>query len=72
MALWGITSGTEDKPKYLKQEDKNNTVAKAEGWVLKKAVGSRNLEEILEKIFMNTEVINYSIQKAMVVNIVIT
>lgn len=47
MALWGITTGTEDKPKYLKQEDKNNTVAKAEGWVLKKAVGSRNLEEIL-------------------------
>ena len=21
----GITDGTEDKPKYLKQEDKNNT-----------------------------------------------
>lgn len=47
MALWGITDGTESKPKYLKQEDKNNTVAKTEGWVLKKAVGSRNLEEIL-------------------------
>ena len=47
MALWGITDGTESKPKYLKQEDKNNTIAKAEGWVLKKTVGSRNLEEIL-------------------------
>jgi len=47
MALWGITDGAESKPKYLKQEDKNNTVAKAEGWVLKKTVGSRNLEEVL-------------------------
>jgi hypothetical protein len=47
MALWGITDADEAKPKYLKQEDKNNTVAKAEGWVLKKTVGSRNLEEVL-------------------------
>jgi len=54
MALWGITDGAESKPKYLKQEDKNNTIAKAEGWVLKKAVGSRNLEEVLVAVGSNT------------------
>ena len=54
MALWGITDADEAKPKYLKQEDKNNTVAKAEGWVLKKAVGSRNLEEVLVAVGSNT------------------
>jgi len=47
MALWGISDSDESKPKYLKQEDKNNCVAKSEGWVLKKSVGSRNLEEVL-------------------------
>ena len=47
MALWGVSDSDESKPKYLKQEDKNNCVAKAEGWVLKKSVGSRNLEEVL-------------------------
>ena len=47
MALWGVTDSDESRPKYLKQADKNNCVAKAEGWVLKKKVGSRNLEEIL-------------------------
>lgn len=54
MALWGITDADEAKPKYLKQEDKNNVVAKAEGWVLKKAVGSRNLEEVLVAVGSNT------------------
>jgi len=47
MALWGVTDSDESKPKYLKQEDKNNCVAKEEGWVLKKSVGSRELEEVL-------------------------
>ena len=47
MALWGISDSDESKPKYLKQEDKNNCVAKEEGWVLKKSVGSRELEEVL-------------------------
>ena len=47
MALWGISDSDESKPKYLKQEDKNNCVAKEEGWVLKKTVGSRQLEEVL-------------------------
>ena len=37
MALWGITDGSEAKPKYLNQEDKNNTVAKPHGWELQKA-----------------------------------
>ena len=46
MALWGISDSDESKPKYLKQEDKNNCVAKEEGWVLKKTVGSRQLEEV--------------------------
>ena len=54
MALWGITDADEAKPKYLKQEDKNNVVAKAEGWVLKKAVGSRNLEEVLVAVGSKT------------------
>lgn len=54
MALWGVTDADEAKPKYLKQEDKNNVVAKAEGWVLKKAVGSRNLEEVLVAVGSNT------------------
>ena len=47
MALWGISDSDESKPKYLNQEDKNNCVAKEEGWVLKKTVGSRNMEEVL-------------------------
>tara|TARA_B100001939_G_C16577454_1_gene461243 strand:+ start:21 stop:560 length:540 start_codon:yes stop_codon:yes gene_type:complete len=47
MALWGVSDSDESKPKYLKQEDKNNCVAKEEGWVLKKSVGSRELEEVL-------------------------
>lgn len=50
MALWGISDSDESKPKYLKQEDKNNCVAKPEGWVLKKSVGSRNLEEVLVSV----------------------
>ena len=47
MALWGVSDADESKPKYLSDADKKNTIAKSEGWVLKKTVGSRNLEEIL-------------------------
>jgi len=47
MALWGVSDADESKPKYLSTADKKNTIAKPEGWVLKKTVGSRNLEEIL-------------------------
>ena len=47
MALWGVSDADESKPKYLSTADKKNCIAKPEGWVLKKAVGSRNLEEIL-------------------------
>ena len=47
MALWGVSDADESKPKYLSDADKKNTIAKPEGWVLKKTVGSRNLEEIL-------------------------
>ena len=54
MALWGITDGSEAKPKYLNQEDKNNTVAKPEGWVLKKTVGSRTMEEVLVAVGSGT------------------
>ena len=54
MALWGISTSDESKPKYLNQKDKNNTIAKPEGWVLKKSVGSRNLEEVLVAVGSNT------------------
>ena len=54
MALWGISTSDESKPKYLSQEDKNNCIGKAEGWVLKKTVGSRNLEEVLVAVGSNT------------------
>lgn len=54
MALWGISDSDESRPKYLKQEDKNNTVAKPEGWVLKKSVGSRELEEVLVAVGSKT------------------
>ena len=47
MALWGVSDADESKPKYLSDADKKNCIAKSEGWVLKKTVGSRNLEEIL-------------------------
>ena len=47
MALWGVSDADESKPKWLSDADKKNCVAKSEGWVLKKAVGSRNLTEIL-------------------------
>ena len=47
MALWGVSDSDESKPKYLSTADKKNCIAKPEGWVLKKTVGSRNLEEIL-------------------------
>mgnify|MGYP000039604735 FL=1 len=54
MALWGVTDSDESRPKYLKQEDKNNCVGKPEGWVLKKTVGSRNLEEVLVAVGSQT------------------
>ena len=47
MALWGVSDSDESKPKYLSTADAKNCIAKPEGWVLKKTVGSRNLEEIL-------------------------
>ena len=47
MALWGVSDSDESKPKYLSTADKKNCIAKPEGWVLKKTVGSRNLTEIL-------------------------
>ncbi len=47
MALWGVSDADESKPKFLSDADKKNCIAKPEGWVLKKSVGSRNLEEIL-------------------------
>ena len=47
MALWGVSDADESKPKYLSDADKKNCIDKPEGWVLKKTVGSRNLEEIL-------------------------
>ena len=47
MALWGVSDADESKPKYLSDADKKNCMSKPEGWVLKKTVGSRNLEEIL-------------------------
>ena len=54
MVLWGVTDSDESRPKYLKQEDKNNCVGKPEGWVLKKSVGSRNLEEVLVAVGSQT------------------
>ena len=54
MPLWGITDGTEDKPKYLKQEDKNNTVAKPHGWELQIPVGSRTRTETLVAVGSQT------------------
>ena len=47
MALWGVSDSDETKPKDLTTADAKNCIAKPEGWVLKKTVGSRNLEEIL-------------------------
>ena len=47
MALWGVSDADESKPKWLSTADKKNTIAKPEGWVLKKTVGSRSLEEVL-------------------------
>jgi hypothetical protein len=54
MALWGITDGAESKPKYLTQEDKNNTVAKPHGWELQKAVGARTQTETLVAVGSKT------------------
>ena len=41
MALWGVSDSDESKPKYLSTADKKNCIAKPEGWVLKKTVGSK-------------------------------
>ena len=56
MALWGVSDADESKPKYLSDADKKNCIYKPEGWVLKKAVGSRNLEEILVATVSNLAV----------------
>lgn len=47
MALWGISTTDESKPKYLTQEEKNRTFAKENGWTLRTNVGARVQEEIL-------------------------
>lgn len=47
MALWGVSDADESKPKWLSATDKSNTFASAAGWVLRKTVGSRTLEEVL-------------------------
>ena len=54
MPLWGIVDGTEDKPKYLKQEDKNNCVAKPHGWEPQIPVGSRTRTETLVAVGSQT------------------
>ena len=54
MALWGISSGSEAKPKYLTQEEKNNTYAVDAGWEKKTVVGSRTLTELLVAVGSNT------------------
>jgi len=54
MPLWGISDGSEAKPKYLNQEDKNNTVAKPHGWELQKTVGSRTQTETLVAVGSKT------------------
>lgn len=47
MALWGISTADESKPKYLTQEEKNRTIAKVDGWNLRTTIGSRIQDEIL-------------------------
>jgi len=47
MALWGVSDADEAKPKWLSATDKSNTFATAAGWVLRRTVGSRTLEELL-------------------------
>lgn len=47
MALWGHTSGSESKPNWLSDADKQKTVAKPHGWELVRKVGSRTLTETL-------------------------
>lgn len=47
MALWGITTADESKPKYLTQEEKNRTIAKQDGWNLRTTIGARIQDEIL-------------------------
>ena len=54
MPLWGIVDGTEDKPKYLKQEDKNNCVIKPHGLELQIPVGSRTRTETLVTVGSQT------------------
>ena len=47
MALWGIDTTDESKPKWLTQEEKNRTFAKEDGWNLRTIIGSRIQDEIL-------------------------
>ena len=57
MALWGISDGSESKPNWLKQEDKNNCVAKPHGWELQKTVGSRTQTETLVAVGSQTNLL---------------
>tara|TARA_Y100000593_G_scaffold12595_1_gene23274 strand:- start:21258 stop:21836 length:579 start_codon:yes stop_codon:yes gene_type:complete len=54
MALWGVSDADEAKPKWLSDTDKSNTFASAAGWVLRKTVGSRTLEELLVAVGSST------------------
>ncbi len=54
MALWGVSDADEAKPKWLSDTDKSNTFASAAGWVLRKTVGSRTLEEVLVAVGSST------------------
>ena len=54
MALWGVSDADEAKPKWLSATDKSNTFASAAGWVLRKTVGARTLEELLVAVGSNT------------------
>ena len=54
MALWGVSDADEAKPKWLSATDKSNTFASAAGWVLRRTVGSRTLEELLVAVGSST------------------
>ena len=54
MALWGVSDADEAKPKWLSATDKSNTFAIAAGWVLRRTVGSRTLEELLVAVGSST------------------
>ena len=47
MALWGHTSGSEDKPNWLTDAQKTKTQAKPYGWELEVEKSGRSLTEVL-------------------------